>query len=50
MLGQKVVVVPSERLVIVRFGLTHEGGDDPTGIGRLVADVMDDQRRRRDVP
>jgi hypothetical protein len=42
MLGQNVVVVPSERLVIVRFGATVEGGQDGTGVRRLVADVIAD--------
>lgn len=36
MLGQSVMVIPSERLVIARFGVTH--GDD--GMGRLVTDVI----------
>lgn len=37
MLGQRVFVAPSERLVIVRFGVTH---GDEEGLGRLVADVI----------
>ena len=37
MLGQRVLVVPSERLVIVRFGVTHEGDE---GLGRLLQDVL----------
>jgi CubicO group peptidase (beta-lactamase class C family) len=37
--GQYIVVVPSERLVVVRFGTT--GGDnDIAGVSRLVADVI----------
>lgn len=39
-LGQRVVVVPSRRLVIVRFGVTHARDGDQAGLGRLVADVM----------
>ena len=43
--GQYVVVVPSERLVIVRFGTT--GGDnDIAGVSRLVADVIAATRAR----
>ena len=45
MLGQNVVVVPSERLVIVRFGVTDAGGHDRTGVERLVADVIAGRRR-----
>jgi CubicO group peptidase (beta-lactamase class C family) len=40
MLGQNVVVVPSERLVIVRFGITDGAGRDRTGVERLLADVI----------
>jgi CubicO group peptidase (beta-lactamase class C family) len=40
MLGQSVVVVPSRRLVVVRFGYTPRGGRDATGLGRLVADLV----------
>jgi len=37
--GQYVIVVPSERLVVARFGVT--GGDnDIEGVSRLVADVI----------
>lgn len=37
--GQYIVVVPSERLVVARFGTT--GGDnDIAGVSRLVADVI----------
>jgi CubicO group peptidase (beta-lactamase class C family) len=42
-LGQFVVVVPSENLVVVRFGLTDEAGaniNDSKGMGRLVAAVV----------
>jgi CubicO group peptidase (beta-lactamase class C family) len=37
MLGQRLLVVPSERLVIARFGVTH--GEDE-GLGRLISDVI----------
>jgi CubicO group peptidase (beta-lactamase class C family) len=40
MLGQNVVVVPSRRLVIVRAGVTDQGGHDRTGVERLLADVI----------
>jgi CubicO group peptidase (beta-lactamase class C family) len=39
-LGQYVVVVPSERIVVARFGVTHRRGADVEGVGRLVADVI----------
>ena len=38
-LHQYVVVVPSERLVLARFGASHGPDGDIEGIGRLVADV-----------
>ena len=37
--GQYVVVVPSERLVVVRFGVTG-GMNDVEGVSRLVADAI----------
>lgn len=40
-LGQYLIVVPSQQLVIVRFGLTHEAGGGRVQAGRLVADVVD---------
>ncbi len=40
MLAQYVVIVPSERLVVVRFGLTHREGRDRGGVGRLLSDVI----------
>jgi CubicO group peptidase (beta-lactamase class C family) len=38
-LGQRVVIIPSEGLVIVRLGLTHGLGFDMRGLLRLVADT-----------
>jgi CubicO group peptidase (beta-lactamase class C family) len=40
LLGQYVVVVPSERLVVARFGVSHGRGADIEGVGRLVADAI----------
>jgi CubicO group peptidase (beta-lactamase class C family) len=40
-LGQYLIVVPSQALVIVRFGLTHERGGGRVQAGRLVAAVID---------
>ena len=39
MLGQRVVIVPSEQLVIVRLGATYGSGFDTDGLGQLIADV-----------
>jgi CubicO group peptidase (beta-lactamase class C family) len=39
-LGQYVVVVPSENLVVVRFGAAHIPGGDIKGVGALVHDVV----------
>lgn len=41
LLGQYVVVIPSERLVIVRFGASHDSGQDIEGVGRLIGDVIE---------
>jgi CubicO group peptidase (beta-lactamase class C family) len=42
--GQRVVIVPSQRLVIVRFGATIDPPDfDIHGLTRLVKDVIADQ-------
>jgi CubicO group peptidase (beta-lactamase class C family) len=38
-LGQRVLVIPSEKLVIVRVGLTHSDGFDMRGLLQLVRDV-----------
>jgi CubicO group peptidase (beta-lactamase class C family) len=40
MLGQNVVIVPAERIVLVRVGLTDGGDQDRSGVGRLLVDVM----------
>jgi len=39
-LGQFVVVVPSEDLVVVRLGVTHWPGGDIAGVGKLVGQVV----------
>ena len=39
-LGQFVAVVPSSRLVVARFGVTHTATGDIEGMVRLVADVI----------
>lgn len=41
LLGQYVVVIPSARLVVARFGISHGPGADIEGVGHLVADVID---------
>jgi hypothetical protein len=39
--GQRIVIIPSQRLVIVRFGATIDPPDfDIRGLTRLVADVI----------
>jgi CubicO group peptidase (beta-lactamase class C family) len=38
-LGQRVVIIPSERLVIVRLGLTHAPGFDMRGLLRLTREA-----------
>jgi CubicO group peptidase (beta-lactamase class C family) len=37
--GQRVVIAPSARLVLVRLGLTHSPGFDMRGLLRLIADT-----------
>jgi CubicO group peptidase (beta-lactamase class C family) len=49
-MGQYVVVVPSERLVVVRFGVSHVKGDDVESADRLVADVVQATRAIGEVP
>jgi CubicO group peptidase (beta-lactamase class C family) len=39
-LGQKVVVLPSQRLVVARFAVAHGPDGDHPGMGRLVTDVI----------
>jgi hypothetical protein len=39
-LGQYIVVVPSENLVVVRIGVTHAPGGGIRGLGALVHDVI----------
>jgi CubicO group peptidase (beta-lactamase class C family) len=40
-LGQFVIIVPSEDLVIVRMGVSHSGNGDVSGVGSLVHDIID---------
>jgi CubicO group peptidase (beta-lactamase class C family) len=47
--GQYVIVLPSQRLVIVRFGIAGDRGDI-AGVSRLVADVIAATRSERDAP
>jgi CubicO group peptidase (beta-lactamase class C family) len=39
-LGQYLVIVPSENLVVVRFGVSHGPGGDIRGTGALAHDVI----------
>jgi CubicO group peptidase (beta-lactamase class C family) len=41
LLGQRVMVIPSEQLVIARFGNAHGPGYDMQGFGQLVSDVVE---------
>ena len=47
LLGQRIMVIPSERLVIARFGNAHGPGYDIQGFGRLVSDVIETFRTPR---
>ncbi|MCW7536809.1 beta-lactamase family protein [Aquabacterium sp. A7-Y] len=38
-LGQFIVVVPSQELVVVRLGVTHQRGGDVAGVGQLVGKI-----------
>jgi CubicO group peptidase (beta-lactamase class C family) len=39
-MGQFVIVIPSKRLVIVRFGISHARDIDHKGVGQLVENVI----------
>ena len=39
-LGQRLVIIPSEQLVIVRLGLTHSPNFDIRGLLRLISDTV----------
>jgi CubicO group peptidase (beta-lactamase class C family) len=39
-LGQRIVIVPSSNLVVVRMGVTQDFGNADYGVGRLVSDVI----------
>jgi CubicO group peptidase (beta-lactamase class C family) len=39
-MGQYLVIIPSERLVVVRMGYSHGHGADTEGVSRLVRDVV----------
>jgi hypothetical protein len=43
--GQYVIIVPSQRLVVARFGSAFTSRDDGDVVGRLVADVIAATRR-----
>jgi len=45
-LGQFVVVVPSQDLVVVRLGVSHRGGGDIAGVGRLVERIVNAVKTR----
>ena len=39
-LGQRIVVVPSSNLVVVRMGVTQDYSNADYGVARLVSDVI----------
>ena len=39
-MGQWIVIVPSENLVVVRIGFSHGGAGEMTSVAQLVRDVV----------
>ena len=38
--GSILIIVPSDNLIVVRFGASHGPGGDAEGVGALVRDVI----------